>query len=105
MMIGWGEGLDQAARYLNDKPGAGKLKAISWYADGPFSFIFDGETIRKDFPVSPADLPSADYLVMYAHQWQRELPSREFLDYFDSREPERIVSIDGLEYARIYRLR
>lgn len=105
MMIGWGEGLDQAAQYLNDKPGADKLKVVSWYADGPFSFLFHGETIRKDLPALPQDLPPADYLVIYAHQWQRQLPSREFLDYYAAQEPEKVVKIDGLEYARIYRLR
>jgi 4-amino-4-deoxy-L-arabinose transferase-like glycosyltransferase len=30
MQIGWGEGIDQAARYLNQKPHAEKLKVISW---------------------------------------------------------------------------
>ena len=105
MMIGWGEGLDQAARYLNDKPGADNLKVVSWYADGPFSFLFHGETNRRDLPALPQDLPPADYLVIYAHQWQRQLPSREFLDYYASQQPEKVVKIDGLEYARIYRLR
>jgi len=105
MMIGWGEGLDQAARYLNEKPDAKRLKVISWYADGPFSFLFNGETVRKDLPLNPEDLPPADYLVIYSHQWQRQLPSREFLDYFASQQPEKVIELDGLEYARIYRLR
>jgi hypothetical protein len=105
MMIGWGEGLDQAARYLNDLPEASDLKAASWYADGPFSYIFSGETSLKDLPIFPQDLPKVDYLVLYTHQWQRQLPSREFLAYFDNLTPERIVTIGDLEYARIYRLR
>jgi len=50
-------------------------------------------------------LPRLDYLVLYVHQWQRQLPSQEFLEFFAAQTPEKIFSIDGLEYARVYRLR
>jgi hypothetical protein len=105
MMIGWGEGLDQAAGYLNDQPDASKLKVASWYPDGPFSYLFVGKTSLEDLPASPQDLSKVDYLVLYTHQWQRQLPSREFLAYFENMTPEKIVTIGDLEYARIYRLR
>jgi 4-amino-4-deoxy-L-arabinose transferase-like glycosyltransferase len=105
MMIGWGEGLDQAARYLNTNPEAEKLKVASWYSDGPFSYIFLGKTYQPDLPSNPQDLPRLDYIVLYAHQWQRQLPSQEFLDFFAAKTPEKVITIDGLEYARIYRLR
>jgi len=105
MMIGWGEGLDQAARYLNSKPDAEKLSVASWYPDGPFSYIFRGKTQQQDLPANPQDLPRLDYLVLYVHQWQRQLPSQEFLEFFAAQTPEKIFSIDGLEYARVYRLR
>ena len=105
MMIGWGEGLDQAARYLNASPDAEKLTVASWYPDGPFSYLFQGKTQQQDLPADPQDLPRLDYIVLYAHQWQRQLPSQEFLDFFAAQTPEKIISIDGLEYARIYRLR
>ena len=105
MMIGWGEGLDQAARYLNAQPDAAKLKVASWYPDGPFSYLFVGETSLKDLPISAEDLPKADYLVLYTHQWQRQLPSQGFLANFKNITPEKIVTIGNLEYARIYRLR
>jgi len=42
MQIGWGEGLDKAAIYLNSKEGVENLRVLSWYAYGPFSFIFKG---------------------------------------------------------------
>lgn len=104
MMIGWGEGLDQAARYLNAKPQAEKLRVAAWYPEGPFSYFFKGITLRDDLPSDPTELPKTDYVVLYYHQWQRQLPSREFLAYFDAQTPEKIIYIDGLEYARIYRL-
>ncbi len=102
MMIGWGEGLDQAARYLNSKPDAEKLRVASWYPDGPFSYIFAGETLQRDFPGNPEELPKSDYVVLYYHQWQRQLPSQEFLEFFAARTPEKVIYLDGLEYARIY---
>jgi hypothetical protein len=105
MMIGWGEGLDQAARYLNALPNADKFNVASWYPDGPFSYVFQGKTQQQDLPANPQDLPRLDYIVLYAHQWQRQLPSQEFLEYFATQTPEKIITLDGLEYARIYRLR
>ena len=103
MMIGWGEGLDQAARYLNAKPDAAMLRVQSWYPDGPFSYIFDGKTLYDEgFTYNPEELKKADYYVLYYHQLQRMLPSEEFIQYFDQQVPEYIVYIDGLEYARIY---
>jgi hypothetical protein len=103
MMIGWGEGLDQAARYLNTKPDSNMLRVQSWYPVGPFSFIFEGKTINKDFVANPERLERADYYVLYFHQWQRQRPSEEFIRYFDQQVPEHIVYVDDLEYARIYR--
>lgn len=109
MMIGWGEGLDQAARYLNSKPNAEQLLVRPFYAKGPFSYFFDGKTT-----ISPRDIPnpidnnrlwlSSDYVVLYANQWQRQLPSLELLAYFFQHTPEHTIRINGLEYAYIYNL-
>ena len=103
MMIGWGEGLDQAARYLNAKPNVQDLKIRSWYPIGPFSFFFNGRTIIEDFAPYPDELKKSDYYVLYAHQWQRQLPSKEFVDYFDRQTPEHVIYLNGLDYARLYR--
>jgi hypothetical protein len=102
MMIGYGEGLDQAARYLNAKPDAAELRVLSWYPDGPFSYIFNGRTLYQGFASNPENLINADYYVLYYHQWQRQLPSKELIQYFDHLVPEHIVYIDGLEYVRLY---
>jgi hypothetical protein len=102
MMIGWGEGLDQAARYLNAKPESNTLRVQSWYPVGPFSYFFEGTTLYDEFMADPERLEKADYYVLYFHLWQRQRPSEEFIQYFDQQVPEHIVYIDGLEYARIY---
>lgn len=108
MLIGWGEGLDAAARYLNEKPEAETLRVTAWYMDGPFSYYFVGEPMPIRFRATITNVLqwlSTDYVVTYVNQWQRGLPSRELLDYFEQHPPEKVIVIDGLEYARIYDVR
>jgi hypothetical protein len=107
MMIGWGEGLDQAARYINQLPGAGDMQVMSYYPDGSFSYFFDGKT--QPLPDRWEEgglnqLPGIDYVVLYAHQWQRQVPNAEMLAFFDRFSPEYVAQINGLDYARVYNL-
>jgi hypothetical protein len=44
----------------------------------------------------------SDYVVVYIHQWQRDLPS-EVLDRLRDLQPEYSVWINGLEYVRVYK--
>jgi hypothetical protein len=109
MQIGWGEGLDQAARYLNTKKSAADLHVISWDSPGCFSYFFNvnsrhlgsewkpGTSYRKSFF-------NADYAVIYIHQWQRQLIPDWLLDFLTNRSPEHTVWINGIEYVRIYRI-
>jgi hypothetical protein len=106
MMIGWGEGLDQAASYLNTKAEADKLRVITWYPDGSFSYFFDGKATgsEAEWEATREALASFDYAVLYANQWQRYLPFPQFVDFFARFQPEKTIWIDGLEYIRIYDL-
>lgn len=99
MMIGLGEGLDQAARYLNSLPGARELTAAAWYRGGSFNYIFEG----RDLDIEA--FYAADYAVLYAHQWQRGVPSEQLLDYFATLTPVHTVTLHGLDYAWVYDLR
>jgi hypothetical protein len=106
MMIGWGEGLDQAARYLNRRPNADQLHVVSWYAPGCFSYFFQGASTAipgKGFAdPSLQDVLNADYVVTYStHQAQRQTPAA-LLDYLYRQEPEHTVYINGIEYVRVY---
>lgn len=108
MQIGWGEGLDQAARYLNSKPNAKQLKVSTYYPSGSFSYFFDGNNHLIEYT---SDISSdlwgrfiaADYAVIYISQWQRQLP-KPVLDVVSQLTPEHTIWINGLEYARIYKL-
>jgi hypothetical protein len=106
MMIGWGEGLDQAASYLNKKVDADKLRVLAWYPDGSFSYFFEGAAAGSEgeWEATREALANFDYAVLYANQWQRYLPFPQFVDYFARFEPEKTIYIDGLEYIRIYNL-
>jgi hypothetical protein len=108
MQVGWGEGLDQAAQYLNEKPDAKRLHVMSWYPIGSFSYYFKGHTEYMTSPYVVTDsmwneFLSSDYAVIYVNQWQRNLHNK-ILDYLSQQEPEKRIWIDGIEYVRIYNL-
>jgi len=101
MMIGWGEGLDQAAAYLNPREGS----VASWYSNS-FNLMFPREA--DDIPIalelSPAQLEAVlahEYVVVYVHQWQRGTP-QNLLDALAGLQPVHTVVVDGIEYVRIY---
>ncbi len=106
MMLGWGEGLDEAAVYLSSQPGIVEAQVAAWYSNA-FSFQFPYEV--SDIPiatqVSAAELQrllAHDYVVVYVHQWQRGTP-QNLLDALAGLQPVHTVVVDGIEYVRIYR--
>lgn len=108
MMVGWGEGLDEAARYLNARGRGRDLRALSWYSIGPFSYFFRGRTFHFDGawdPTKAAEVAQSDYVVLYVNQWQRRMLPRELLSILADRPLERSVTLNGIEYVRIYRVR
>jgi hypothetical protein len=94
--IGWGEGLDQAAAYLNADPRVEQETTIA--ADNSNvlrAHLHSGRVIPLD------KAASADYVIQYVNEvqiTQRWEPSREFL----GKDPEHTVWINGIEYARVY---
>jgi hypothetical protein len=108
MMIGWGEGLDQAARYLNAMPRAEQLRVTTWFWNGTFSYFFNGQSLPGQFnpdPESVLQWVTSDYCVLYINQRQRGRLPPELLAYLDGLTPVRTVRIHGLEYAWIYDIR
>lgn len=106
MQVGWGEGLNEAAAYLNTLPNAESLKVVSWYST-TFEPYFKGQAIYKidDDKISRSPKPglAADYVVFYINQTQRLLPSEGALQYFRaSASPVYTVTLNGLDYAWIY---
>jgi hypothetical protein len=105
LQIGWGEGLDEAARYLNAMPGAEDMTVASWY-ERVFSEFFIGKTINiEDQPtISNGEIQNilkADYIVIYYHQFQRAMPEN-LLEILEDQEPVHTLWFNGLEYVLIY---
>ena len=99
MMIGWGEGADEAGCYLDAKPDAAELRVASGYTNGPLSYFFRGTTLPLTF------WHQADYAAVFVQDRQRQLPSRRSAAYFHSLTPEHVVTLNGIDYAWLYDLR
>jgi hypothetical protein len=99
--IGWGEGLDLAATYLNQKPNADRLKVTAWYSSA-FAPYFRGQStyfLLDDI----GHAMSSDYLVLYRNQLQRQLPTPHLLAYFQRHHtPEYVARLKGIDYALVY---
>jgi 4-amino-4-deoxy-L-arabinose transferase-like glycosyltransferase len=105
VQVGWGEGLDQAAAYLNALPDAESIKVVAWYST-TFEPYFKGQALYKveDEKISRSTKPglAADYVIIYVNQVQRELPSAGALQYFRAVPPVHTVTLHGLDYAWVY---
>ena len=108
MIVGIGEGLDMAARTLDELPGSEGLRVMSWYGIGPFSYFFDGQ-VEPLYAANDAvwteefikTLQRMDYLVIYTNQKFRGGPERLF-ELTAAASPAYIVELEGIEYAWIY---
>ena len=97
LLVGWGEGLADAARFLNQKPNAEKAEVAAWY-DWTFAPFYVGQTL----PMSTENALRADYSVFYINQVQRNIPDPNLITYFQRRRPEYIVRLNGIDYAWVY---
>ncbi|MGL4649944.1 MAG: glycosyltransferase family 39 protein, partial [Caldilineaceae bacterium] len=74
LWVGWGEGLDEAARWLNAQPNASEARTAAFYYDGPFSYFYDGAASNLGYG-SPLFWLGMDYAVTYINQQQRRIPA------------------------------
>ncbi|MCW5876516.1 MAG: glycosyltransferase family 39 protein [Anaerolineales bacterium] len=108
MMLGWGEGLEQAAQYIRDQTRGQEPPHVgAWYSN-LFNLFYGADV--EDIPIAAELSPqlleqllSLDYLVIYVHQWQRGTP-QNLLDALAPLEPNHSIWIGGQEYVRVYRL-
>jgi hypothetical protein len=90
--------MEQAAAYLNQKPDAEALFVAATPSQTLLPF-FEGR--GENFYTNDVAL-RADYVVIYRAQQQRLAPSPEIVHYYLDREPEKVITIDGVPYAWIY---
>ncbi|MBN1218734.1 MAG: glycosyltransferase family 39 protein [Anaerolineae bacterium] len=96
LLVGWGEGLDEAARYLQAQP---PHSVSAWY-NSLFPMFYDGPV---EPVVPPENLITADRMVLYINQVQRDIPNPNVIHYFRARRrPEYTVRLNGIDYAWVY---
>jgi 4-amino-4-deoxy-L-arabinose transferase-like glycosyltransferase len=101
--VGWGEGMDQAAQYLNRKENSANLRvAATDGSDLMFAPFFAGKLLSLTRQGLFWD--DVDYAVVYLAQAQRLLIDTEVLRYLSSLKPEHTVRINGVDYVRIYEI-
>jgi len=96
---GWGEGLDAAARWLNNSPLVDRLTIASWYP-GVMRTYFAGKTMS----LSSRHDDRVGYVVTYRNMGGRAPDdiATNVLDEFRGREPVHVIEIGGQEYVWIY---
>ena len=96
ILVGWGEGLDQAAQHLNQQtlPLGEPTIATSYHR------VLQAQVRGSAVPLERVRM--ADYVVPYVNTLQRGA-EREVLAPYLAQTPEHTVRINGIEYARIYR--
>ncbi len=108
LLVGWGEGYEAAADYLNRKEDADQSKVATWYAKTIFAPLFRGQSYKLSVdsqqPVGVVPWYEADYVVFYINQVQRLIPTVGTVDFFRSRQPEHTVRLAGLDYAWVYQV-
>jgi hypothetical protein len=102
LMMGVGEGLDEAAAWLAAQPAAAQSTVAAFYPTS-FAPFFPGQTekwVRK-LPDGELSWVRSHYVVFYVNQWQRQR-DREQMAYIERLAPLHTIRQQGLEYARIY---
>jgi hypothetical protein len=98
--LGWGEGLDVAAAYLNEHTDPAQTRVASWY-ESTFAPFYHGDSIS--YSKEKGKALAGDYVIFYINQTQRRFPDEVMFDYFEQRfQPIKIISLYGVDYAWIY---
>lgn len=93
--LGGGQGLDQAAAYLNARPGSEQLTTATYLPES-FAPYFHGHTSEHK------STGFADVAVVYLRQIQNQHPSAEHLAYYAARPADDVVRLNGIDYAWVY---
>ena len=108
----YGEGFEQAAAYLAQKPNAESLNVLAFRGRGPFSYFFPGTTIILNplFIEEPGmgslfeRLGEADYLVINDAFVERTERTALFTQGLNDVTPEHTIYIKGVSTIYIYRV-
>lgn len=93
LLVGWGEGMEQVAAYLNAQPDGADLRVTTWYEPSLAPF-FQGRTSL----LHEADY-ATDYFVFYVNERQRDMSRAQ--RYCVPQGPEKVIRAKGIDYAWI----
>ena len=97
VLVGWGEGLDVAAGYLNGLIESEDSRAVVRSLPD-FAPFFRGRTYDE----TDYDAATTDYVVIYLNEVQRRLSPELLERYYDVAEPLYVARIKGIDYAWVY---
>jgi hypothetical protein len=109
LMLGWGEGLDQAAKFILSQPG-GDIAVVRTSMHPATMLYFFPPTVTTGSLLLEANQESlrawanTDYVVTHILQWNRN-SSRGVIPYLSNFEPIYTVTIDGVDFVHVYDLR
>ncbi|MBD2039516.1 glycosyltransferase family 39 protein [Microcoleus sp. FACHB-672] len=95
LTIGQGEGLDQAAHWLNQSPNTQEITAAVLHPT-VFAPYFQGRTVELD------KWTSVNRVVYYINAIQRQKPEPAVFAYFTAQQPLHTVQLHGVDYVRVY---
>ena len=98
IVVGYGEGLVDAARWLNLRPDAERLTVAADSHD-----VLQAAFVGQALPLGDRLPESVAYVVVYHYQAQVR-PSPRVLVPLRGRAPDEVIRLNGIEYARIYRV-
>jgi len=101
---GYGVGLDRAAAYLAQKPGAQNMTVMAANGLGSFSYYFPGRTIPMNYlslsdPLVLGGLKDSQYVVVDYYNQKRN----HILADLQGIKPEQVIRLNGIDFLHIYR--
>ena len=108
MMVGWGEGFDQVADYLNAQPNPGDIVVSTEAWRTPLGYFLEGDARFAAFVDDPGGLfrwASSDYYLLYITPLSRNGVWPDLLNLIEQKTPVLTVTLNGLDYALLYDIR
>ncbi|HEX9370336.1 MAG TPA: glycosyltransferase family 39 protein [Roseiflexaceae bacterium] len=100
-VVGWGEGLDQVADWLNAQPDITGVKTVVLRPTSLNPYLKDGA--QANFPRGDQLRDHTGYVVVYLPDVQTGATGPPFDRFYGRAEPLHVVRIHGVDFAWVYR--
>ena len=99
-VVGWGEGYEQVADYLNQQPDITDVIAVSQWQMALNAYLREG---AQSNGAEGGALPdAAGYVIVYIRHTQGKMPSPPYDAFYGKITPLHTVRLKGVDYAWIY---